>query len=56
MIFYFMIREYDKRMNIEKKMISDIFDKKSKKSILKDLTHVNNDTGKSRHYTPAAQE
>ena len=51
-----MIREYDKRMNIEKKMMSDIFDKKSKKSIIKDLIHVTNDTGKTRHYTPGAQE
>jgi len=46
-----MTREYDKKTNI-----SHIFDKKSKKSIIKDLTHVTNDTGKTRHYTPAAQE
>lgn len=45
-----------KRMNTETKMISDIFDKKRKKHIIKDLTHVTNDTGKIRHYTPAAQE
>lgn len=51
-----MRREDDKKMKIETKILSDIFDKKSKKSILKDLTHVNNDTGKTRHYTPAAQE
>jgi hypothetical protein len=51
-----MIRENDKTMNIEKKMISDIFYKKSKKSGIKDLIHVTNDTGKTRHYTPASQE
>lgn len=34
-----------------------LFTKKSKKiSIIKPLTHINNDTGKTRHYTPAAQE
>lgn len=34
-----------------------LFSKKSKKiSIVKPLTHINNDTGKTRHYTPAAQE
>jgi hypothetical protein len=34
-----------------------LFGKKSKKiSIVKPLTHINNDTGKTRHYTPAAQE
>ena len=44
------------KINIETKMISDIFNKKSKKFLIKDLTHVTNDTGKTRHYTPAAQE
>ena len=34
-----------------------LFGKKSNKiSIIKPLTHINNDTGKARHYTPAAQE
>lgn len=34
-----------------------LFSKKSQKtSIIKPLTHINNDTGKTRHYTPAAQE
>lgn len=34
-----------------------LFGKKSKKiSIIKPLTHIDNDTGKTRHYTPAAQE
>jgi hypothetical protein len=34
-----------------------LFGKKSKKiSIIKPLTHIDNDTGKARHYTPAAQE
>jgi hypothetical protein len=50
-----MIRD-NKKVNIETKMISDIFDKKSKIYPIKDLTHVTNDSGKTRHYTPAAQE
>lgn len=34
-----------------------LFGKKSKKtSIIKPLTHIKSDTGKTRHYTPAAQE
>lgn len=33
-----------------------IFEKKSKKILVKSLTHINNDTGKTKHYTPAAQE
>jgi len=34
-----------------------LFGKKSKKiSIVKPLTHIENDTGKTRHFTPAAQE
>ena len=34
-----------------------LFGKKSKKiNIIKPLTHIGNDTGKARHYTPAAQE
>lgn len=33
-----------------------LFKKKNKKNIVKNLTHVFNDTGKTRHYTPAAQE
>lgn len=34
-----------------------LFGKKSNKiSIIKPLTHIDNDTGKARHYTPAAQE
>lgn len=34
-----------------------LFGKKSKKiSIVKPLAHVYNDTGETRHYTPAAQE
>ena len=34
-----------------------LFSKKSKiTSVIKPLTHINSDTGKTRHYTPAAQE
>lgn len=33
-----------------------LFNNKNKKNIVKNLTHVYNDTGKTRHYTPAAQE
>jgi hypothetical protein len=34
-----------------------LFGKKSKKiSIVKPLAHIYNDTGNTRHYTPAAQE
>ncbi len=51
-----MTRKDLKIMDIEKKVISDIFDKKIQKSVIKDLTHATNDSGKSRHYTPAAQE
>ena len=51
-----MMRKDLKIMDIEKKVISDIFDKKIQKSVIKDLTHATNDSGKSRHYTPAAQE
>jgi hypothetical protein len=51
-------------MQVERKEIMDdyenntsvIFDKKSKKYLINDLTHITNDTGKTRHYTPAAQE
>jgi hypothetical protein len=30
--------------------------KKTKNIIIKPLTYIRNDTGKSRHFTPAAQE
>jgi hypothetical protein len=34
-----------------------LFGKKTKKvEVIKPLTHIENDTGKTRHYTPAAQE
>jgi Mitochondrial ribosomal protein (VAR1) len=33
-----------------------LFNNKNKKNIVNKLTHVYNDTGKTRHYTPAAQE
>jgi hypothetical protein len=33
-----------------------LLNKKSKKIVPKPLTYIRNDTGKSRHFTPAAQE
>ena len=33
-----------------------LFEKKSKQNIVKPLSHINSDTGKTRHFTPAAQE
>jgi FtsZ-interacting cell division protein YlmF len=33
-----------------------IFTKKSKIVVIKPLTYINSDTGKTRHFTPAAQE
>jgi len=33
-----------------------LFNKKSKKILFKPLTYIKNDTGKARHFTPAAQE
>lgn len=44
-------------MEIATRNLPVLFGKKSKKiSIIKPLTHINNDTGNARHYTPAAQE
>lgn len=48
---------YDISDNITTQNLPILFGKKSKKiSVIKPLTHVGNDTGKTRHYTPAAQE
>ena len=33
-----------------------LFSKKSKRYVIKPLTHINSDTGITRHFTPAAQE
>jgi hypothetical protein len=33
-----------------------LFNKKIRKFVLKPLKHIYSDTGKTRHYTPAAQE
>lgn len=33
-----------------------LFYKKSKHNVIKPLVYINSDTGKTRHYTPAAQE
>lgn len=36
--------------------LSALFEKKNKEILNKKLTHISSDTGKTRHYTPAAQE
>jgi hypothetical protein len=33
-----------------------IFNKKKKESSIKTIRYINNDTGKTRHFTPVAQE
>jgi hypothetical protein len=33
-----------------------LFNKKSKQNLVKPLSHINSDTGNTRHFTPAAQE
>jgi hypothetical protein len=33
-----------------------LFNKKSKNIVIKPLTYIRSDTGKTRHFTPAAQE
>lgn len=33
-----------------------LFKKKSKNIVIKPLTYIRSDTGKTRHFTPAAQE
>src|SRR5438045_4611928 len=42
--------------NKENKTSSILFNKKSKVIISKPLTYIESDTGKTRHFTPAAQE
>lgn len=33
-----------------------LFEKKSKNIVIKPLTYIRSDTGKTKHFTPAAQE
>ena len=33
-----------------------LFNKKSKKIVIKPLSYIRSDTGKTRHFTPGAQE
>ena len=47
---------YNENKNNIDNNVPIIFNKKSKKIVFKPLTYVNNDTGKTRHFTPAAQE
>jgi len=42
--------------NIEDDNTPLLLRKKSKKRVIKSLTHIRSDTGKIRHFTPAAQE
>lgn len=57
---YIDIRQNEKNMKSnffnKKNMKSTLFNKKSKLSINKPLIYIKNDTGKRRHFTPAAQE
>ena len=46
-----IMENYDSSDNL-----SVIFNKKTKKAVIKDLVHITNDMGVTRHYTPAAQE
>jgi hypothetical protein len=39
-----------------KKNTPKLFNNKIKKIVNKPLTYIKNDTGKTRHFTPAAQE
>jgi hypothetical protein len=44
-----------KSLNVERNTPL-LFNKKSKNIIIKPLTYIRSDTGKTRHFTPAAQE
>jgi hypothetical protein len=44
-----------KRFNVENNTPL-LFKKKSKNIVIKPLTYIRSDTGKTRHFTPAAQE
>ena len=47
-----------KKLNIinEEKNLPVLFNKKRKQIVIKPLTYVRSDTGKTRHFTPAVQE
>ena len=45
----------DNKINLENNT-PILFNKKSHKIITKPLTYIESDTGKMRHFTPAAQE
>lgn len=47
---------YYQPIRFETKNTPILFNKKTKKLVLKPLKHIYSDTGKTRHYTPAAQE
>jgi hypothetical protein len=47
-------KNYD--FNIKKNTPPKLFNNKKKNIVNKPLTYINNDTGKTRHFTPAAQE
>ena len=51
--------EEPKDLIIKNSNINDtpmLFKKKSKKIIIKPLSYIRSDTGKTRHFTPGAQE
>lgn len=51
-----MEREIDKNEVSNLQKFSTLFENKKKNLSTKKLTHIVSDTGKTRHYTPAAQE
>jgi len=49
-------KQENKNLNDNTPLLFNKKNKKNKKNIIKNLTHINSDSGKTRHYTPAAQE
>jgi hypothetical protein len=49
-------QENKKLKRINEKSLPVLFNKKRKEIVIKPLTYVRSDTGKTRHFTPAVQE
>jgi len=49
-------QEKKKLKIINEKSLPVLFNKKRKQIVIKPLTYVRSDTGKTRHFTPAVQE
>ena len=49
-------QENNKLKIINEKSLPVLFNKKRKEIVIKPLTYVRSDTGKTRHFTPAVQE